>query len=153
MEKEFTATSYIIDGDKFLLVYHHKLQKWIPPGGHIEKNETPAEAARREVLEETGFEIEFIKQENIWLHYPNASSFERPYLCLLENIPPYKDRPAHQHVDFVYVARPLSNMNDELPENCCWFGLDDLKKLEPEVEIFQEVLDTIHSILSSQEMT
>ncbi len=31
---------------------------WSLPGGHIEANEDPAETARREVLEETGLEVE-----------------------------------------------------------------------------------------------
>src|SRR5438309_1914918 len=98
MKKEFTATVYIIENQKVLLIYHHKLQKWLPPGGHIEENETPPEAAKREALEETGYEIEFIIQENVWIKQLNASSFERPYLCLLEEIPAYKDKEAHQHM-------------------------------------------------------
>jgi len=69
---------------------HPKLKKWLPPGGHVEENESPPEAATREVKEETGLEITFIKQENIWIEKWNAKSFERPFLCLTEEIPPLR---------------------------------------------------------------
>ena len=88
MERQFTATVYIIEAQRTLLIYHRKLQKWLPPGGHLEANETPPEAARREALEETGMEITFMMQENVWIDRWNARSFERPYLCLLEDIRP-----------------------------------------------------------------
>jgi ADP-ribose pyrophosphatase YjhB (NUDIX family) len=32
-----------------LLVYHRKLAMWLPPGGHVEPNELPDDAAVREV--------------------------------------------------------------------------------------------------------
>lgn len=146
MEKEFTATTYIIDGDRFLLLYHAKLAKWLPPGGHIELNETPVEAARREAKEETGLDVVFIKQENIWIDRWNATSFERPYMCLLENIPEYKDRPAHQHVDFIYLSKPLDALQT-IPENCRWWSWEQLEQLKPDVDIFQETLDVIKGIL------
>lgn len=142
MEKQFTASVYLIDNQKFLLIYHHKLKKWLPPGGHVEPNETPAEAARREVLEETGLEIEFFLQENVSVNYWNAKSIERPYLCLLENIPAHQDIPAHQHIDFVYIAKPLC-IPDISPFSYRWFSWDDLVQLQPDVEIFQETLDVI----------
>jgi 8-oxo-dGTP pyrophosphatase MutT (NUDIX family) len=102
MKKEFTATVYIIKNNQILLHPHPKHGKWLPPGGHIEKNETPPDAAKREVMEECGIEIEFITQENIWVDAEFANSIERPYMCLLENI----TKPdAHQHIDFIYLAR------------------------------------------------
>ena len=56
--RQFTATVYILFLEKVLLHRHAKLGKWLPPGGHIEQDETPPEAARREVKEETGLDIE-----------------------------------------------------------------------------------------------
>ncbi|NGX59357.1 MAG: 8-oxo-dGTP diphosphatase [Chlamydiae bacterium] len=86
MQRQFTSTCYLILEEKFLLLFHHKHQKWLPPGGHREPNETPPETARREVLEETGLEIEFIHQENIWVEEWNAKSIPRPFSVLLETI-------------------------------------------------------------------
>ena len=57
MEKHFTATVYILNDQKVLLHRHQKTGKYLPPGGHIEKNETPVEAALREVKEEAGIEV------------------------------------------------------------------------------------------------
>ncbi len=145
MKKEFTASVYLIDNQRVLLIYHHKLQKWLPPGGHVEVNETPAEAARREVREETGLEMEFFSQENLFINCWNAKSIERPYLCLLEEIPPYRDVPAHQHVDFVYVGRPIAQSSS----NSCpyqWFSWDDLQRLKLDIEIFNETLQVIQHL-------
>ncbi len=112
MERQFTATVYIFHEKKVLLHKHEKLGKWLPPGGHIEANETPPEAARREVFEETGLEITFLEQENLKISAYNGVSFERPFLCLLENIPAHNDQPAHQHMDFIYLATPLNPQRD-----------------------------------------
>jgi 8-oxo-dGTP diphosphatase len=40
--------------DKWLFVRHHQRKTYEIPGGHIEEHETPFEAARRELIEETG---------------------------------------------------------------------------------------------------
>lgn len=150
MEKHFTATAYIIDQGKVLLLMHPKLKKWLPPGGHIELNETPPECAKRETLEETGLEIELIEQENLWLNFWNASSIERPYLCLLENIPAYGDKPAHQHIDMIYLAKPLRGT---LLEGVRWFSLEEVEKMTDEEEIFTETKTTIrHLLVASRQL-
>lgn len=41
---------------KWILVRHHMRNSWEISGGHIEKSESPSEAAYREVMEETGAE-------------------------------------------------------------------------------------------------
>jgi 8-oxo-dGTP pyrophosphatase MutT (NUDIX family) len=151
VDKHFTATAYIIQDGKVLLIFHHKLQKWLPPGGHIELNETPPEAAKREVREETGLEVEIIKQENVWQNNWNANSFERPFMCLLENVPPHKDVPAHQHMDLIYVARPAGGQEfHHLVEKgeLRWFSLDEVLAMESDVAIFEETQSTIKHLLS-----
>jgi 8-oxo-dGTP pyrophosphatase MutT (NUDIX family) len=145
MKKEFTASVYLIENQKVLLIYHEKLQKWLPPGGHLEQDETPAEAGRREVMEETGFEIEYILQENLSLSYANATSIERPYLCLLEEIPPYQHHSAHQHIDFVYVAKPLQQLGPA-SHHLRWFTWEDLQQLIAEVDIFEETKQVIQHL-------
>jgi 8-oxo-dGTP pyrophosphatase MutT (NUDIX family) len=40
-----------------LLHLHRKLGMWLPPGGHIERDELPDDAAVREVFEETGLRV------------------------------------------------------------------------------------------------
>lgn len=128
MERQFTATVYLFHENKTLLHYHEKLKKWLPPGGHLELNETPPEAARREVKEETGLDITFIEQENLKIDAYNAVSFERPFLCLLENIPAHKDKPAHQHMDFIYLAKPVQI--EETLNGFRWLNWEELQTLD-----------------------
>lgn len=41
-------------GDQHVFCQHRKRSTWECPGGHIESGETPAQAAKRELYEETG---------------------------------------------------------------------------------------------------
>jgi len=132
MKRHLTATTFILSKDRVLLIAHKKLKKWLPPGGHLEPNELPSEGAIREAKEETGLDIALTPQENIWIEMRfNGGSIERPYLCLLENIPAINDEPAHQHIDLVYVGKPVGG---EIKHNAHetsaiqWFSLIQLEK-------------------------
>ena len=142
MERQFVSTCYLIDKEKFLLLFHHKHQKWLPPGGHLERGETPPEAARREVLEETGLEIEFLLEENLWVEEWNARSIERPFSCLLEQIPARAGEPAHEHIDFIYVAQPTGGTLTDGR----WFSLDEVEALKTHEEVFFDTQETIRQI-------
>lgn len=135
MKRQFVSTCYLIREEKFLLHFHKKHGKWLPPGGHLEENETPPEAARREVLEETGLEIAFILQENLWYDEWNGRSIERPFACLLEQIPARKNEPAHEHIDFIFIAQPVRGSLTQGK----WFSLDEVLALKAHEEVF---LDT-----------
>lgn len=154
MIRQFTASVYILQESQVLLHFHKKLGKWLPPGGHLEENETPPECAIREALEETGLHVELIRDETLWVNCWNASSFERPFLCLLENIPAYKDQPAHQHVDFIYLGRPIGGSLDPdaiVQTQLRWFTLDEVLALKTDEEIFGETQQTIQSIFQKSE--
>jgi 8-oxo-dGTP diphosphatase len=43
-----TAAGVLIHQKKILLILHKKSQLWLPPGGHIDANELPHQAAKRE---------------------------------------------------------------------------------------------------------
>src|SRR5882672_5372918 len=106
MEKHLTATVYIVEEKKILLLWHPKHNKWMPPGGHLEANETPPECAHREVLEETGLEIELVKEEHLWFTTETVFSCERPFMCLIQHIPAHKEQSSHQHIDIIYLGYP-----------------------------------------------
>lgn len=56
MYKQF-ASGYLVKGGKVLLVHHNKFDKWTPPGGHMEEDETPSDTVIREFKEETDLDV------------------------------------------------------------------------------------------------
>lgn len=150
MKKHFTTSVYILYEAKILLLKHPKLKKWLPPGGHLEENESPPDGAKREVKEETGLEIEMIPQENIWVNQWNAKSFERPFLCLIENIPSHKTEEAHQHLDLIYLARPIGNTIPQSDVPIDWFTLDAIQAMKSDIEIFKETQEVIQAIFQHE---
>jgi 8-oxo-dGTP pyrophosphatase MutT (NUDIX family) len=137
---DFTASVYIVNDGAVLLHKHKKLGGWLPPGGHIELDEDPNEAARREVKEETGLEIELIGN-------PTAGAKESTMTG--ELIPPkflhrhfFDEAHTHEHVDHVYFARSLSR--DAVPETADgeirWVSRkeieDDSLRIWPDIRMF-----------------
>lgn len=52
---------------KILLVDHKKASLWLPPGGHVEFDEHPKEAVKRESLEELSLQADFILEHPFFL--------------------------------------------------------------------------------------
>jgi ADP-ribose pyrophosphatase YjhB (NUDIX family) len=57
--RTFSVAIFCRQGGEILLIRHKRLGTWLPVGGELEAGETPLEAARRELREETGLEGTF----------------------------------------------------------------------------------------------
>lgn len=52
-----TGSGFVVGPRGIVLHHHRRFGMWLQPGGHVDAGETPWEAARREVVEETGIDV------------------------------------------------------------------------------------------------
>ena len=113
---------------------HPKFFKWLPPGGHIEANETPEEAARREIVEEIGARnVTFIQSS-----YNKDFTDERTYMLVKPHFMMSQlIEENHFHLDMIFFA-VITEQEYVSPEGhkLKWFSIQDLEK---EQEIFPNV--------------
>ena len=133
-EKHFTSSVWILTKGKpkkMLLLYHKKLNKWLQPGGHIEKFENPVDAAIREIKEETGINISFLNKK-IKVIDREGTFLPVPVFLMEQRIPANKDRPMHFHLDINYVVKvseqKISHREDE-SHGIGWFTKNEALKL------------------------
>jgi len=97
---DFTVAVFVVQDSQVLVVHHRGLNKWLPLGGHIELHEDPEAAARREVREESGLEVELMGERP-----PTTGNGTRALLA-----PRFMDihyiSDTHEHIGMMYWARP-----------------------------------------------
>jgi len=138
----FTATGIVFNKNKqILMIFHKKLNVWLPPGGHIEDNELPTNAVIREIFEETGIKVEIFPIENKILTLSNndCKELEKPFVLLLENI---EGNWKHNHIDMVFICKAL-NENFKLQKtevnDIGWFDIDHVKQLKTFENVKQSI--------------
>jgi hypothetical protein len=141
-----TASCFVIDNDKILLLFCDKTKKWHPPSCHFEPNESPLDAALRAPLLSAGLEVSILSTEHLFFENNTAKSFERPLLCLLKDVPEDNDVPAHQHIEFIYVAAPSCKKEIAPKNKAIWFSKGELEALSEEL-IGKEVRDIANHVL------
>ncbi len=149
MIRHFTATAFVVHDHKVLLMWHKRLGRWMPPGGHVDENEKPEDAAKRECKEETGLDVEILGEESADLFAGNpheGQMLKKPLAMLLEEIPASVERnePAHQHMDFLFPAKLLDPtqaivLAESEGHEIRWFALEDVEALDETTEIFSNV--------------
>lgn len=139
MKKEYCASVFVINpiNKKILLVHHKKYNKWVQPGGHIEDNETPEEAALREVYEETGVKVKLLGGR-----FPREDDFIKP-LGIQRN----RNLKGIVHIDFIYPAVPVNKIETIINVNenndVRWFSREELNQ----VDVFPDIKITMDYIL------
>jgi 8-oxo-dGTP pyrophosphatase MutT (NUDIX family) len=81
---------------------------WLPPGGHIEADELPDEAALREVREETGLRITLLGNSGLSIREPRQ--LLTPEGIQVERIGNAAEE--HEHIDLIYYAVPSVDWDD-----------------------------------------
>jgi 8-oxo-dGTP pyrophosphatase MutT (NUDIX family) len=134
LTRDFTVATFVVHEGRVLLLHHRKLRMWLPPGGHVEPNELPDDAAVREVWEEAGVRCALVGEPGLAVDYPRQ--LVRPAGIQLENI-----GTDHEHVDLIYFAKPLDGAveprgNGE-GDGVGWYPLEALADLGAPADVRQ----------------
>ena len=135
--RHFTATCFIVNNDRVLLHFHKKLDKWLPVGGHIDRDELPHKAAEREAEEESGLEVEIKGRERL---SGEVDKLPRPDKVLLQDINNH-----HQHIDSVFFVETGDSdfESEEGIEEMAWFTEEEVKELDVAEEVKNHSLEAL----------
>ncbi|MDA1337645.1 MAG: NUDIX domain-containing protein [bacterium] len=99
---DWTVDAFLVHKRKVLFIFHKKLQKWLPLGGHVELDENPDEALLREIKEESGIEdVEVLAfKPNVNIEDPRRKFLYTPAYV---DIHPINEK--HDHIGLIYFVR------------------------------------------------
>lgn len=131
MAYKYFASGYLIKENKVLLVHHKKFDKWTPPGGHLEENETPDQALIREWKEELNLDISILPAyESAFSGDSNATPVPMPFHIDLER--EGFDVPHIGHFFYVKLLdeNQIINIQESELHDAKWFSKEDLFTLK-----------------------
>jgi 8-oxo-dGTP diphosphatase len=158
--RHLTASMVVIDPDAgcVLLVHHNATGKWLFPGGHIDPDETPGDAALREVFEETGVHAGIAGQP---LPLPGMVWHPSPWLTAEIPAPAKPERPgkpaepAHTHIDLLFLGTadgrgPMTARLDEVA-SVRWVPISEIDHLDVRAEVPGVARTAYHLITNTAE--
>ena len=155
-----TSSGCLIHKGKVMLIKHKKIGGWLCPGGHIDPNELPHQAAEREFWEETGIKVKAY-DPNLLTSLDSSECLPNPIMTNLHWI--CKDnyyirtqgkkptanskmwkRGCEQHCNFLFLVKPASKdlsfkKNVEETDGIGWFSLTELDDLKLNGSVAQEI--------------
>lgn len=106
-QHDITASGFIVKlaggQPRLMLHFHSKVKKYMQFGGHVELNEDPIEALKREIKEETGYDadqLEMLLPKERIKHLTKAKLLPSPLAIVSV---PFAGNPDHFHDDIAYA--------------------------------------------------
>jgi 8-oxo-dGTP pyrophosphatase MutT (NUDIX family) len=120
-----TCTAVVLHPDashpgaqRVLLMHHHRHQRWLLPGGHVEEDDaTLGDTAKREAMEETAIVIADAGHSTL-------AGMD------VHGIPARKREPFHLHHDLIFTFNANSSefaLTSEAPQ-IAWCGMDEFAR-------------------------
>jgi 8-oxo-dGTP pyrophosphatase MutT (NUDIX family) len=127
--KEPTASTFVFrrEAGTWLtaLVWHPRLDCWLPSGGHVEVTENTEEAAIREAREETGLDVQLLPgpAAAVPAGYPHKVLCAPWWITEMRASPDSHTASPHVHVDHVFAAVASSAQPAGAPAHAVrWFS-------------------------------
>ncbi|MCH9613421.1 MAG: hypothetical protein SP1CHLAM54_04210 [Chlamydiia bacterium] len=118
------------EAQSLLLVDHKKAGLWLPPGGHVDPDEHPQEAAKREMKEELKVNLPLLKKEPLLVTVTQTKG----------NVIPHTD----VSLWYVFKAKAGTEFDYDPREfkTVAWFKLDELpmERTDPHMKRFAQKL-------------
>lgn len=156
-----TAGGFLVHDNRILLVKHKKLGIWLAPGGHLENDEQPHQAAEREVFEETNIRVKTISavpliqsNDSQYLPVPLAINLHwispENYQARISSPHPDQPRPTslwpkgcEQHLGYIYLVKPVGDLlikhDPNESDGIDWFSPDQIDTLETKTDLKAEM--------------
>jgi 8-oxo-dGTP pyrophosphatase MutT (NUDIX family) len=122
---DYTADVFIVHENKVLLRMHEKYHTLLAVGGHVELDEDPAAAAKRECMEEVGLPITLFGEDKV----PHSTQDGWRYLPTPQGMNIHKINETHQHISIIFFATTThTNIVPEHPNDTWeWLTKDELE--------------------------
>lgn len=138
---DLVASIFIIHNNQVLLIFHKKLQSWLPIGGHVELHEDAEEALMREIQEECGLNVTLLSQP-----LPNVPDItDMKFLPVPSYFDIHNISKDHRHMNLVYFGTSSTNkvvLAEKEHAAFRWFTAqeidDPLWKIWPSVKFYAE---------------
>ena len=145
----FGASAVVVSDGQVLLIKRRDVEIWALPGGAIDSGESTAQAAIREVKEETGIDIDLVRLVGIYSspNWRSGGDHAIVYAAIPKNDKPVPQ--ANEVLDVGYFSP------DQLPEPFTWWHrrrIDDALRGITGVSCVQDRVWTLDPNLSRREI-
>ncbi len=143
---DFVADAYIVYENRVLLRMHDKYKNWLPPGGHIELDEDPNQAAIREAKKEVGLDIEL---KDVAYAMPAAKDYldNSRELILPRSLNRHRINENHKHISLGFFATAktdnIQQGDREISDQIHWFTATELD--DPKYNISERIKNLAHA--------